>query len=64
MARIMTVFKKGKELKIDVDSLDFLSQVINECKKNDLKMTEKEINETVDEIFEACVSFGIAKRII
>lgn len=63
MAKIITIFKKGKELKIDVDAMDFTSQILSECKRNNLKLTTAEVNATVDELFNACVAFGLAKRV-
>ena len=63
MSRIMTIHKKGKQLKIDVDAMDFTSQILSECKRNNLKLTTAEVNATVDELFNACVAFGIAKKL-
>ena len=63
MARIMTLHKKGKQLKIDIDEMDFTSQIISECKRNNLKLTVDEVNATVDELLDACVAFGLATRV-
>lgn len=63
MARIMTIHKKGKELKIDIEEMDFTSQIVSECKRNNLKLSVDEINATVDELFDACVAFGLATRV-
>lgn len=63
LTRTLTLFKKGKKIRINVDSIDFTSQLCKECEKNKIELTENEFNTTIKEIFEGCALFGLVTRV-